>query len=166
MDIFSHALWGATVIRKRNLLWPALLFGAGPDILGGAPRILLVFFTTGQHWAGYTWQMLPDIIKDNYFVWHSIFGCLLVFIGIILFKRKYWFLIFPYLIHIIIDTVTHTGDILYRLLYPFIDYVPSRVVASNWWEDTRLWVASTAFLILVNLVILFIHERKKVKHKT
>lgn len=162
MDIFSHAVWGATLVRKRPLVWWALLFGAGPDILGSGPGALYLLVVKGVFWGTNTWQLMPDFFRQNYAFWHSILGIAAIAIFLLIAGRRYLMLLLPFSFHVLLDLFTHETDILSRLFHPFTPYLPERVVGANWWESSwMLWV-STALLIGINLLVLLKSKNKKI----
>lgn len=152
MDIFSHAAWGATIVRKRPLVWWALFFGAGPDVLGSGPGALYLLFVKGMLWGSKTWGLMPELFRENYAFWHSLLGSLVVFIFLSVLGKRFIPLIFPYLVHVFLDLLTHKTDMLSRLYYPFVEYSMNRVTGVNWWESGTVWWMCTAVLILVNLL--------------
>lgn len=153
MDILSHAAWGATLVRKRPLVWWALLFGIAPDILGSGPGALYLMFVKGVLWGNNTWQLLPEFLRQNYELWHSLFGLAIFGIILLLIQRRFLILLLPYFFHIVLDLFTHKTDILSRLFYPFVRYNMNRVTGMNWWENGYIWWFSTAILVLVNILI-------------
>jgi hypothetical protein len=160
MDIFSHALWGLTVVRKKELIWWTVLFGILPDIastgIGFCYYLLKKGFSFPDHW----WIFLPDWSKKLYFFFHSFFGLISIFFLLLIFKRRHLILTLPYLLHILFDLFSHKSDPLARLFYPLVNYRPEREIGFNWWENWLLWYLNFFLLILVN-VILFGRKRLK-----
>jgi membrane-bound metal-dependent hydrolase YbcI (DUF457 family) len=146
MDIISHAIWGVTFVRKKDLFWLAMFFGALPDLISTGIGSLYSFLKTGSFLKENWWLNLPIWSKHLYFLFHSIFGLLILFFILFLFKRKFLILIIPYFLHIFIDLFTHRGDPIFRLFYPFIGYSTERVFGINWWESS--------FVILLNIILI------------
>ncbi|MFH1866504.1 MAG: hypothetical protein ABIJ81_00235 [Patescibacteria group bacterium] len=159
MDIFSHALWGATIIRKRSMIWWAALAGALPDILGSGPGAIYLLIIHQRFWGVNIWQLLPDWATANYHLWHGLVGVLIILLILWLIGRYWLILIFPYLLHVTIDLFTHQGDILHRLFYPILPYSIERQVGINWWEVGWVWLVNFGLLLLINIIFLF--RRKK-----
>lgn len=151
MDIFSHAAWGATLVRKRPLVWWALLFGVGPDILGSGPGALYLLITKGMLWGTGTWELMPQIFRESYALWHSLLGGFIIFVFLLLIGKRFLPLLFPFLFHILLDLFTHQTDILSRLFYPFLGYNNARATGINWWENRTAWWTCTATLIAINI---------------
>lgn len=162
MDIVSHALWGGTIIRKKPYLWWAFFFGAAPDILGSGPGFLYLLFSRHILWSSATWPLLPQILKDNYFLWHGLFAAAIVSLAIFIIRREAWFLILPYLLHSFVDIFTHQADPLSRLFSPFVSYDSNRVLGLNWWESAWIWWLTTALLTSINLLIAY--KNRKFRH--
>ncbi len=161
MDIFSHALWGATIIRKKELIPWALFLGAAPDLLGSGPAFFYLLFNNLLQ-EKKLWAVLPDFLRSNYSFWHSLLGIFLVFLLILMVKRKYWFLTFPYLFHVFLDFFTHEIDILARLFFPFVKYNPLRVMGFNWWEHKTIIFINFFLLIGINLIIWYKNKKRAV----
>ncbi|MDI6821243.1 MAG: hypothetical protein QMD65_03700 [Patescibacteria group bacterium] len=163
MDIVSHALWGVTVIRKKPLVWWALIFGILPDILSTGLGGIFLLFRYGSFWPENGWSLLPEWIKILYHINHSLLGVLIMFAILTVISRKILLLIIPYVLHIVIDLFTHEGDIIYRLFMPLINYNPNRVLGLNWWEHSWIWWLNIILLISANLIIWLIRRRREKK---
>ncbi|MDI6733921.1 MAG: hypothetical protein QMD50_00300 [Patescibacteria group bacterium] len=162
MDIFSHALWGTTIIRKRPFVWWAFLFGAAPDILGTGPGILYTLFKQKQFLPPNFWQLMPQFAKENYHFWHSILGILVVFLLLFFIKRGVYILTIPYIFHVFIDILTHQTDIFSRLFYPLVKYSEARSFGLNWWENSWLIWLSLILIIVINSIIFIINKKRAV----
>ncbi len=158
MDIISHALWGATVVRKKPLLWWAALTGAAPDLLSNGIAFLYLLFAHGRLWSTTTWPLLPPTLKSLYSLTHSLIGLAIVAGLFLLFERRYFVLVLPYALHLAMDLMSHRGDFLYRLLYPLVEYDANRITGLNWWEHWWLWASNLALLVVVNLVVHWHHK--------
>ncbi|MFA4937449.1 MAG: hypothetical protein WC575_04175 [Patescibacteria group bacterium] len=159
MDIFSHALWGATIIRKKPLIWWAALVGALPDLLGSGPGFFYLLIIRNQFWGANIWQLLPTWAIVDYHFWHSLVSVLILLIILWLLGRRWLVLIFPYLLHLLIDLFTHQGDALYRLFYPLLSYSSERSGGINWWDVSWIWWINVGLLLIINFVLWF---RKKI----
>jgi len=162
MDIISHGVWGATIIRQPKLLIPAIVSGFLPDLISTVAGFFYLQVTQGLNLT-FVWSALPAWSRDLYGYSHGFLG-LAVFSGIlILFAKRYWILICPYALHIFLDLFTHRGDPLARLLYPFLDYNPQRLLGWNWWEYPYMSVINWALLIVINVAFIFYYRRRKLK---
>jgi len=153
MDIFSHALWGATIVRTKTLVFGALLAGAAPDLLGSGPGFLYLLLAHHRIWSTTTWILLPGWMVGNYHLWHSLLGAGIFFMLLLFLAERFWILILPFLLHIFVDLFTHQGYIWYRLFFPFVRYDINRISGINWWEHRWIWVTNFGLLILINGII-------------
>ncbi|MDO8469519.1 MAG: hypothetical protein Q7S84_00675 [bacterium] len=162
MDLLSHALWGATIVRKRHLVWWAALFGALPDLVGSAPGFLYLLFARGILWGTDTWQLMPAWTHDAYHLSHSLLGIAVVAVTLACVGKWHarttdtvrsggWLiLILPFSFHIVLDLFTHVTDPLARLLFPFVAWDAAHVIGVNWWESGWIIATNIATLILMN----------------
>lgn len=142
MDIISHALLGAAVVADEKLLWPALFFGAAPDILNGIPthlammrrkkkegmsfgRILKSFFSPEQ------WEGAPSWMHTIYGYTHSLLLALAIYIFLWVVYPPWIILMKAWLLHLAIDFLTHRDWFAVRLLHPFSDW---QAGLFNWFE--------------------------------
>ena len=150
MDLLSHALWGATIVRRKQFVWWAALFGALPDILGSGPGFLYLLFARGIIWGTNTWQAMPEWTRDAYHLSHSLLGVAIIAVLLLCIGRRWLLLLIPFSFHIVLDLFTHVTDPLARLLFPFVAWDAARVIGVNWWESEWIIAANVATLILVN----------------
>ena len=151
MDILSHGLWGATIVRRRKFVWWAILAGMAPDILGSGPAFVYLL-TIGKFWGTGTWQYLPQWTKDCYLFHHSLVAVLIYWAVLFVFAREYDILILPYLFHVFLDVFTHDTIMVNRLFYP--NHVESGVQGLNWWEHSWIMLLNAAALILINAFLI------------
>ncbi len=157
MDLVSHALWGATVVRKRPFVWWAALFGALPDLLGSAPGFFYLLFARGILWGTGTWQFMPQWTRDAYHLSHSLLGLIIVAVALAAVGKRWLVFALPYAVHLTLDLVTHVTDPFARLLFPFMPWETARVVGVNWWESW--WIMANAFVLIA--VNLFLWQRRR-----
>jgi hypothetical protein len=160
MDMISHGVWGATIVRRKNLLIPAFIIGVLPDLISTVPGFIYVQFSQGLTWA-FAWSALPAWSTGLYDYSHSLLGLATFSLLILFFFRKYLILIYPYAAHIFLDLFTHQNDILARLFYPWVAYDQSRVWGLDWWEHPWVSVINWAAIIIVNLIIVYRHRQLK-----
>ena len=153
MDVLSHALWGATIIRKKPLVWYAALFGALPDILGSGPGFLYLLVVRGIIWGTDTWQLMPEWTHDAYHLSHSLLGIAIVAIALACVGRRKLVLLVTYAFHVAIDLATHVTDPLARLLFPFVPWDAAHVIGMNWWESWWIIAANAGALLAVNMLL-------------
>ena len=162
MDVLSHGLWGATILRDRKLIWWAFLSGMLPDLLGSGSGFIYLL-TIGEFWGRNTWQLLPDWSRELYRLHHSLLSVAVYFVLLTIFLRNYPMLILPYLLHVLMDVPVHATDMMNRLFYPLV--VDSGVYGLNWWEHWWIEAANFCALVIINLV-LFLRRRKRLSRFT
>lgn len=149
---------GATVVRKRPLVWWAALFGALPDLLGSAPGFFHLLFAQGILWGTDTWQFMPQWTRDAYHLSHSLLGLGIMSVALAAVSKQWLILALPYAIHLALDLVTHVTDPLARLFFPFVPWGSARVIGVNWWESW--WTVGTNAFVLIAVNLLLWHRRR------
>jgi len=162
MDIISHGIWGATIVRRPKLLIPILLSGFLPDLISTVIGFFYLQITEGINLT-FIWNSLPAWSQVLYGYSHSLVGLVIFSILIIIFARNYLILIIPYAFHIFLDLFTHVSDPLVRLFYPFVNFNSDRLWGINWWEHSWISIVSWTLLILINFGLFFYHKRQKEK---
>lgn len=162
MDGVLHAFWGLTLARifykkKKIWLWGVLL-GILPDLLGAGPwmyyRNILKVYNIYQ---------IPNWALNCYNATHNLFTSALVFLIIYLIAKKYLFLAFAYLAHIITDIFAHCEPIGIKIFFPLstwsycsplykIAYGPS---SAAWTQGLVVAeIIQYVFLLLINLFLI------------
>lgn len=162
MDIISHSVWGATIVRRPKLLIPILISGSLPDLISTVIGFIYLQFTQGFNFS-FDWNTLPTWSRDLYGYSHSLIGLVIFSSLIIIFARQYLILIYPYAFHIFLDLFTHSGDPLARLFYPLINYNPQRVWGLDWWKYPWTSVINWTLIVIINIGFFIYHRRKQSK---
>ena len=157
MDTLAHALWGVTIVRRKNLFWWLLLFGALPDLLTSAYGLLRFGPESVLIFGGFKKGILPPAYYQFYFLTHSFFTAGLIFFAFYFLKRKYTILVVPYFFHILCDIPFHCGSFSTRFLYPLSDF---HLCGISYSANLSLKVVNYLMLILINLLILKIRKEK------
>lgn len=160
MDLISHGVWGATIVRRPKLLFPAFISGALPDLISTVAGFVYLQITQGLTLT-FAWSALPAWSQYLYFYGHSLFGLVIFSALIIIFTRHAKILILPYAFHIFLDLFTHVGDPLARLFYPWINSSPERLWGTNWWEHPEVSVINWTLLIIVDVWLIIYYRRQK-----
>lgn len=159
-------LYEAAVRRKKPLLersernrWLAVLFGIAPDLVSFGPMFLARFIFNFRS----SWMMKPNISQIPAYVFgaynwtHSlvIFG--LVFGLIWLIRRKIFYPILGWLLHILIDIPSHSIKFFPTpFLWPIFGF---RINGLSW-ADPWFMVINYAALIAVYLILYLPWPRK------
>lgn len=158
MDILSHALWGITIIRSRELL--PLIVGVSllPDLgtLPGVYEVLHIYYQDHQRGVRRSFhQLLTDwreitpskFALEFYLSFHSLFAWLAFSLLLFVFARNYLILSLAYLWHLLIDIPTHyEPKPLYPLSKPGLKSFDSR---TDWW----ILPINILLLLVVNFAI-------------
>jgi len=161
MDILSHALWGATIVRDKELL--SLVIGGSflPDV-GCLPDVFVVLRT---HYKDYRkgvkrtfrefltdWKEIPSraAVFDLYYFFHSFFTWLILTVVLFLVGKDYLVISLVYFIHLIIDIPSHQEA---RPFFPFSNF---RIKGVYFLDNKWVFLVNILLLILVNVVIAFL----------
>ena len=165
MDPLSHALIGKILSAKKNskkdIFW-VILF----SIIADLPSIPLYFYlgylnnrflwiADNSDWNGFRGphpflNMLSDIP-------HSIFFAFLIILPLILYFKLPKMAFFAYLLHILIDLLTHKGEWAIKIFYP-LNYTINGF--TNAWAWPLLFLI-ISWLILLSLAIIFRYYLKR-----
>ena len=157
MDVFSHALWGPTIVRKRKLLALALAFGMLPDLVGATVTYTMdaIFHVPIER--------IPSFFINLYYSTHSLLAIIILFIILLLFFRKYLILTLPYLFHLILDLPTHAGVYANRPFYPFSSFAFEGIR----WEDNWWTIALSAMgLLIINLIFYLMKKWPNIQNQS
>lgn len=153
MDIVSHAVWGATIIRTKPEFWWAALFGALPDLIlavYGINRFGWKYFqdTTDQKFGT---KAQSPFIKVYYFT-HSLVPITCFAILLLIIEPRYVIVTIPYYAHVLLDSFTHSGPWAARLLYP-ISFIHFH--GRDWWKNNWISIGNWAAIIFINIIIIY-----------
>jgi hypothetical protein len=156
MDFISHGLWPVAVFPNARWKWKAALFGILPDV-GMFGPLMYLFAQDGIRqikWiipfidkTGLTYltPSIPDVWMASYFAFHSLVVWLFVVgLFVLIKKRMYWPLI-GWGMHILFDMFLHAGRYATQIFFPLSDW---SVSSSLGWQDKRV--------LLLNWIVLLI----------
>jgi len=150
MDVFAHAAWGATIIRKEPHVWWAALFGSLPDVI---PAVY-GFFKFKRGYTKILTEMGDNMHEGNpyfnvYRYTHSLVPITVVTIILYFVIPDYWFVTLPYYLHIFMDVFTHQKVWATRLFYPLSDF---HIEGWNWWHNKWISLGNWIALIVINFL--------------
>lgn len=167
MDIISHGLWGAVAFGRRNRLsfWIAFFFGIAPDLLSFG------FYTAGT-WVGVfdhpDWSSgqhpdpsaIPIFVHSLYNVTHSLVVFAAVFGLVWLIRKKPFWLMSAWGLHILFDIPTHSdGFFPTPFLWPLSDFRVDGIP----WSHPIIFFPNVALLIGLYLWF-FVIRKRRLKH--
>jgi len=161
MDLISHALWGVTLIRSRELLPLVVGVSLLPDLgtLPGVYEVLRRYYQDYRRGVRRNFrQLLTDwqrIAPSNfalnfYLAFHNVFAWLAFSLLLFLFAQNYLILSLAYLWHLLIDIPTHYEP---KPLYPL-----SKPGRRSFDSRTDWWILPVNLLLLgtINFAIAFL----------
>lgn len=158
MDILSHALWGATVVRNKELLPLVIGVSTFPDV-GSLPQVFEVlrsYYKDYQKGIRRTfgelltdWKKIqPSVFAFNfYYFFHSFFVWLVLTGALFLIARDYLVISICYLLHLLIDIPTH------REARPFFPFSKFHIRGIYFLDDWRVFLINIFLLVIINLII-------------
>lgn len=161
MDILSHGLWGGAPFynKSKKKFWYAFLFGIMPDLFAFVPNMVIMMFTTSNYKFGERPHLsaIPDVVFRLYDVSHSLFVFLAVFLIVFLIRKKPFWPMIAWVIHIVMDIPTHTYEFFPTpFLWPFSNF---KVDGISWGQQ---WFLIMDFSLLAVLyVVIYLAKRWK-----
>lgn len=164
MDTLSHGLWGGIAFgRKRRLdFWIAFLFGVLPDILSFGVFIsgswLGIFdhpdFSSGKHPDP---SEIPAFVHISYDITHSLVIFLLVLAAVLLIRKKIYWPMFAWPLHILYDIPTHSSEFFPTpFLWPVSDFHVNGIA----WSNPVIFIPNVV-LLTISLLWLFFRKIEK-----
>jgi len=116
MDIISHGLWGGVAFGRKNKreFWWAFGLGVMPDLFsfGIFTAMRILGLASGPDWSNGlpSSDAIPAYVHCLYNVTHSLIIFLIIFLVIAIFRRKIFFPMFAWGLHILMDIPTHSSQ--------------------------------------------------------
>lgn len=162
MDIISHGLWGGVAFGRKNKksFWTSFLFGIAPDFLAFAPFFASVFLGFAKFPKFQTEppdpNAIPQYIHSLYSFTHSLIIFAIFFLVVWLIRRKPFWEMSAWGLHILFDIPTHSnGFFPTPFLWPYssahIDGVP--------WARPIIFIPNAASLIILYLYFFVLKKR-------
>ncbi len=154
MDGFSHAAWGATIIRSRQLVGWAALTGALPDII---PAAYGVFKYRKRYFADMVNQSFVRNPESNYlkvyYYCHSLIPISIVTLLVLAITPRAALLAVPYYLHLGLDVLTHRGIWATRLFYP-LSHVAFQ--GWDWWKNKWFSIGNWLVIVSINIILIYV----------
>ncbi len=176
MDILAHGLWTNAIFessarlknqkRSRRDIWLGILFGIAPDLLSFGIFFVqnifrVIFFSEESPFQGGPPDpnLIPDYISTLYNFTHSFIIFAAVFGLIWLIRRKPYWLMAGWGIHIIIDIFSHSKDFFPTpFLFPVSDFT---INGTSWGHSTFMLINYSALILVY--AYFFISRKRNAK---
>jgi hypothetical protein len=114
MDFFAHGFWSFLLFHRQRWKYWAIFFGMLPDISSWFIFSIYNMITNSVQWgAGHPdFSGVPNWTWTLYGLSHSVIVFMVVFALLYLIFRKIKWVIFPWLVHILLDIPTHSREFL------------------------------------------------------
>ena len=171
MDIFSHGLWSAAVYKgaslpprhKKKIGW-AVFFGVAPDLFSFGLIFISTLFATGHIFPQFIGEdgvphpdLVPSLVHIMYNLTHSLVVFALVCALVWFLRKKPFWEMGAWGLHILSDIPTHTSAFFPTpFLWPFSSFHVSGIQ----WSSPTFLVWNFTIMALV-YIALFIYERKR-----
>lgn len=164
MDILSHGLYGGVAFgrQSKNSYWTAFGFGILPDLFAfGLPISHFFFSMLSGESVDFTrtpdegYRDIPAYVFQLYDLSHSLVVFLAVFLVVWAIRRRVWWEMFAWPLHILVDIFTHSERFFPTpFLWPISDftvngrqwgspeiYIPNLIILASlywyWWYRSR-----------------------------
>ena len=153
MDVFSHGLWGGLVFgrKSKNNFIASALFGMLPDLIPFTPFFIGVVlgyfahpdFASGDHNIG----NIPAFVYLFYSITHSLVIFTLVAIGYWTRKKRFYWPMFAWPLHILMDIPTHVDKFFPT---PFLWPLSKVHVSGIAWSDPVIFFPNVILLLILS----------------
>ena len=165
MDIVSHALIGKIISlpekSKRPVFW-IIFFSVLPDFFQLPFYFFLGYINKrpfliphNSDWEGV--RNLYPVLDFIQAMGHSFLFALLIILPIVLILKLPKLAFWAYIVHLLIDLPTHTGEWAVKPFYPFNYSVNGFTDAWSW----PLWTMAISWIILIAVIIILKRYYKK-----
>ena len=167
MDIFSHGLYGGVTVGRgsKQSYWTAFFFGVFPDVFAfGIPisHLLFSLLSGGNaeifHSPEDSHASIPSYVFSLYNISHSLIIFILIFGLVWFFRKKPFWEMSAWGLHIVVDIFTHSEKFFPT---PFLWPVSDFYVNGHSWGSPEVFIPNV--LCLAILYGAWWHQRKKVR---
>jgi len=161
MDVISHGLWGGIAFGRKNPknYITAFLIGLSPDAFSfGIFMIARMLGFSKVNFAGghMDQSLVPEYVHILYNITHSLIVFAVVFCLVWFFRKKPFWLLGAWGLHILIDIPSHSFDFFPT---PFLWPVSDFMVNGIGWGNPIIFFPNVAILII--LYAIFWYKKKK-----
>jgi len=161
MDILSHALWGATIVREKELLPLVIGVSIFPDV-GSLPQVFEVLGSYYKdHQSGIRrnfrelladWKKIQpsEFALNFYHFFHSFIVWLEITILLFLVAKDLLVVSLIYLVHLIIDIPSHKEA---KPLFPFSNF---HIKGIYFLDNKWVFLINIFLLVIVNTAIILL----------
>jgi hypothetical protein len=165
MDILSHGLWGGAAFgrKSKRLFWWAFFFGIAPDLFsfGVFTASTVLGLASGPDWSGGPppESAIPAYVHQLYHVTHSLVIFAIVFAVVTLIRRKPFYPMLAWPLHILVDIPTHSARFFPTpFLWPLFDDVHVDGIP---WSHPAIFIPNVVLLALVYLWFFYLKPRRE-----
>ncbi len=167
MDIFAHGLWTNAIyggIQKRKRTWREVVeivfWGGVPDFFSFGVLAVYDLFSAGYVWRGKAYYLAhtPQWLYSLHRILYSLPLFFLVFFLIWVFRRKAYWPIGGWFMHIVIDIFTHKNFFPPHFLWPFY---PSFYAEGVPWSTPIFMIINYAAIAAVYGYWYFVMRKKE-----
>jgi hypothetical protein len=164
MDIVSHGLYGGAAFGRKNKkdFWTTFFIGMSPDLLSFGifwVSSFLGFSNAPTFHSGHPDpSMFPQYLQAFYNATHSLVMFLCVFLIIWVIRKKPYWLLAAWGLHIIVDIPTHSYQFFPT---PFLWPISNFKVNSLSWGDPRIFISNLLILAVVYSIWFWYWKKKK-----
>lgn len=166
MDIVSHGLWGSLAFGRttRRDFWLAFFFGIAPDLFSFGPYAIGTWLGLFPH---PNWRSgehpdpanIPAFVHQSYDVTHSLVVFLVVFGIVWIVRRRPWWVLGAWGLHILVDIPTHSDAFFPTpLLWPLSDFHVSGIP----WSHPAIFIPNIVSLLFLYGVYFWYRRRSKI----
>ncbi|MFH0951967.1 MAG: hypothetical protein V1838_02125 [Patescibacteria group bacterium] len=148
MDIISHGLWGAAVAPQKELIISSMISGIVPD-LWTIPFLLRYAFVKRLRKMSLSefWNTIPPELHKLYHYFHSFVILVVIAVIMVWLFKVIWWLLLPWLIHLVLDIFSHQGDLRAKMFYPLSKYRFRSF--TNWFESPVLTIVNWVVVLII-----------------
>lgn len=164
MDIISHGLWGGALFGRKNRrdFWWSFVFGIAPDFLSfGVFTIMTILgLASSPNWreGPPPESSIPFYVHSLYNLTHSLVIFILVFTLFYFFRRKIFYPMFAWLLHILLDIPTHSTEFFPTpFLWPFFDNIRVNGIP---WVHPLIFIPNIILLFTIYLWFFYIKPKR------